>query len=158
MSGAYDSDDNRLPEAKIAREVAVEDIMIPPASVGYIACSTPLVDAENGLFEPCQSTTTSRVLCPGIVKLHPLAKRARSIFIIQYINVEQEAIQIETGKTLGGIQPCTIHSFSSAIAGVTEGTKGKINSQKSEVKSEKLSDIYTFLCVEGRRPRATKIK
>ena len=111
---SYES--NRLPESKCTKVVTLEDVRIPPASVGYIAWATSLVGEEEGIFEPYKSNPTSRALCPGVVKMHSLADKRKSMFIVQYINVEQEAIEIETGRTLGGIQPCTVHPYPLMVA------------------------------------------
>ena len=85
---------------------AVEPVKIVSATTGYITLTTSLTGHKEALFEPCVSNSQARIISPGVVNLYKVEGEKKSLFSVQYINVEQESIEVDDGKPIGGLQPC----------------------------------------------------
>ena len=64
------------------------------------------MEYDTAIFEPVVGNAGSHTLCPGIVKLESERKNKKSRFVVQYINVTNEKIDLEPRRTLGFVQPC----------------------------------------------------
>ena len=54
------------------RAYAIEPIKVMFSTAGYITLITTLVGHDEVIFEPCHGNPQARILCPGVVKLHPM--------------------------------------------------------------------------------------
>ena len=92
--------------AEHVKASAVEPVKIVSATAGYITLTTPITGHKEALLEPCVGNPQARILCPGVVSLYEVEGDKKYLFTVQYINVEQESIEIDDGKTIGDVQPC----------------------------------------------------
>ena len=65
----------------------------------FIVLETNLVEYDTAIFEPVVVNARSHTLCPGIVKLESDKENWKSKFIIQYMNVTIEKIELEPMET-----------------------------------------------------------
>ena len=132
-----------LPQNDYIRASLLECVKVIPSSAGYLTLTTPLVGCQEAIFEPCQGNVQVRILCPGIIRLHPVADENKSIFTVQYINVEDEGIELETEKTMGAVQPCKPCSYTTqqlpTVASVTQRRERKVTQK------EKLKRLYEMV-------------
>ena len=66
---------------------------------------------DIAIFEPVVGNAGSHTLCPGIVKLESDKENKKSRFVVQYMNVTNEKIELEPRRTLGIVQPCNKEYF-----------------------------------------------
>ena len=74
-------------------------------NISFIELETSLVEYDTAIFEPVVGNAGSHTLCPGIVKLESDRENKKSKFIIRYMNVTNEKIELEPRRTLGFVQP-----------------------------------------------------
>ena len=67
-------------------------------NISFIVLETCLVKYDTAIFESVVGNTGSHTLCPGIVKLESDRENKKSRFIIQYMNVTNEKIELNQGK------------------------------------------------------------
>ena len=63
------------------------------------------MEYDTAIFELVVGNTGSHTLCPGIVKLESDTEYKKSRFIIQYMNVTNEKVELEPRKNFGFVQP-----------------------------------------------------
>ena len=68
-------------------------------NISFIVLEINLVEYDTAIFEPVVGNAESHKLCPGIVKLESDRGNRKSRFIIQYMNVTNEKIELEPRKT-----------------------------------------------------------
>ena len=52
--------------------------------------NTPPTGHKEALFEPCVDNPQARILYPGVVSLYEIEGEKKSLFTVQYINIEQQ--------------------------------------------------------------------
>ena len=75
-------------------------------NISFIILETCLVDYDTAIFEPVVGNAGFHTLCPAIVNIESDRENRKSRFVIQYMNVTNEKIELEPRKTLGFVQPC----------------------------------------------------
>ena len=61
---------------------------------------------DIAIFEPVVGNAGSHTICPGIVKLESDKENKKSRFVVEYMNVTNEKIELKPRRTLGFVQPC----------------------------------------------------
>ena len=89
----------------------VDATVLEGENICFIILETSLMDYDTAIFEPVVGNAGSYTLFPGIVKLESDRENKKSRFIIQYMNVTNEKIELKTRTALGFVQLCNKKKF-----------------------------------------------
>ena len=98
------------PQQAFIQASALEPVTLLLSTAGFITLTTPTTSVKEAMFMPCEGNIQVRSLCPRIVQLHAI-NNTHSIFTTQYINVENEKLEIKDHKTIGAVQPCQAQEY-----------------------------------------------
>ena len=112
--------------------------LLSAGKMGYITLETKLTDSDVGIYEPVVGNSGTHMLCPGLVTFEKDKDKRKSRFTIKYINHTSEDIEVESGRTLGYVQPC----YKEEIEKVQDEVVSTIVERSEE---ERLNDLFAVV-------------